>query len=294
MPVTARQRDLVFGSELKSLGVDYITLTQKRGEFATALHSLCLPLLQQESDRGNRVKSWSMYEYSGYSCGSVQVGTRGDGEIARLSGEQARSNWTMLFPFASNCSRIDVQVTIFFPRESKLVLRSLWRSVRKHRPTVGKRPLATLIESTDGSWTIYSGKRTSDQMGRIYDKGLETKSKLLDGCIRFEAEMKGDSAVSLSRRLYLAVDRPATITGEVSGFLEKRGVPPAFFCSLPQGHLLSASSRSSPTVADDARSLAWLGKYVRPSVERLILRGHYDSVLESLGLGPDGPKSASD
>lgn len=291
MAPTSRQRALTFGAELKSLGVDYITVTQKTGESKTRLHELCLPLLQQESDRGNRVRSWTMYDYSGYSCGSVQVGSRGDGEIARLSGHQASQHWTMLLPFASNCSRIDIQVTVFYPRESKLVLKSLWRVMRKHRPAVGKVPLATLIESTDGSWTIYTGKRTSEHMGRIYDKGAETRSKLLEGCIRFENEMKGDAAVSLSRRLYLAVDRPGATASGVSRFFQGRGVPSCFFDSILQADLLPATRPGPESLADDARALQWLGKFVRPTVERLISRGKEQDVLVALGLDHDGPSN---
>jgi hypothetical protein len=284
MTATARQKSLAVGSELRGLGVDYITLTQKAGTSKTKLHELCLPLLRAESDRGNRVRQWSMYQYVGYSCGPIQVGSRADGEIARLSGAHAFEHWTTLYPFASNCSRIDVQLTIFFPQDSLKVLHSLWSSIRRHRPAVGKAPLATFIQCTNGAWTIYSGQRSTERMGRIYDKGVESGDPDLQGCVRFEAEMKGSAAAGVSRQIYTAEDRNAQIATEVSGFLGDRGVPGCFLEVVSQLQLLSHWS-PVPQIADDCRTLSWLAGSVRPSIQRLVERGRYQDVVEALGLG---------
>lgn len=81
----------------------------------------------------------------------------------------------------------------------------------KHGRFVGQYHQWSINEShsTDGSMTgctVYLGSRTSSFFGRIYDKLLETKSKLPDNSYvpattRFELEIKHDQAEQVFKRL---------------------------------------------------------------------------------------------
>lgn len=271
-------------AELISLGIDWITLTQRRGDEITPLHRLAEPILAMERTDGNYIRPWASYGYEGFHCGQVDVGSRHDGEIARLSGGRAHESWTMLFPFSSSCSRIDLQMTIRYRDEVRKVLARAYRAAKRHRPDCGKPAIVTLLSSTDGSCTIYLGKRSSNQMGRIYDKGVQSRLEVFSGCVRFEVEYKGPLARSVARWLYHHPSRVDGILGQCSQFFSSRGVSSRITSIDRQVPLPSYVLDGCQAPADDAKSLRWLHASVSPTVARLVHDGKLDQVLDALGL----------
>lgn len=269
---------------LVDLGVDWLTVTQKSGPHREYLRSLGEDLLAAERSHGGYIRAWSSYGYEGLHCGRVDCGTRHDGTILRLSSGAASKHWRHAYRLASGCSRIDLQLTFRVLRGPTKEIRSLHRKARRHRPKVGKAPVVTMLSGTDGACTLYLGKRTSDVFGRCYDKAAESKLECFSNCVRFETEFKGRMARAVVHTLFGSGNESAYIAARVSGFFSNRGASSRAFHSLPQGYLLQGKSHDLGFVSDESRSLAWLDKTVRPTVERLIEYNHLNEVLAALGL----------
>lgn len=108
--------------------------------------------------------------------------------MCQVSGAAAQHFWDVyttahpdLFSARMRCTRLDLQRTIPAPADEKLVGRIY--------VAVPDEIYHSRIVGSDGTWTVYIGKRTGDRMARIY-------LKLLDGerWLRCEYELKGSVA----------------------------------------------------------------------------------------------------
>jgi len=279
---------------LISLGVDWITVSQHSGWPGPAFTEIGGPILAEEQSLGNRLKPWSSCGYEGYHCGQCDLGTRADGQLIRLSGERAFNDWRRVLKHASGCSRLDLQATIHVGTSVASEVMRVYRQARSYRPKIGKPAIISLLTSTDGSRTVYLGKRSSAQMGRVYDKFLESGNPAYQDCIRFEVEFKKRRARGIAFYLFSCPDERGAMAAELSGFFSERGVSSRLFRSFGQLLLLRLRIDSSPFATDDSRSLRWLESSVRKTVEHLVGSGLVKETLDALGLsdyavpGPDG------
>jgi len=108
--------------------------------------------------------------------------------MMQISGSAASELWPLFTPDPQldRCTRIDLQRTIPYDGDPKpseiydLIPPSVYHS---------------RIIGSDGTWTVYIGKRTSDRMVRIYVKLLDRPY------LRVEYELKGDLATTVADNL---------------------------------------------------------------------------------------------
>lgn len=278
---------MVHGPEatLHSLCCDYVTCTAKEKESSERLHYRGSMLFRVQADCGNKSKPWSMKGFSGYQCGSVQVGTRGEEVIVRLSSDSANNAWKQVVHEAENVSRFDLEATIAFgDKVSRRIDRyrscarrdsTRWRDKRRVR----------WVQEHHGGYTLYLGDRKSNVFGRIYDKGSESKLDQHAGCIRFEAQFQKKLARFIAKECCELSSPKLRFAAYLQQFFSGRGI------HLEVPYTDGATYCCSRPRSDADKNLEWLAKAVQPCVRRLIDCGRGEEVLIALGL-VDGPQSS--
>lgn len=270
---------------LVCIGVDWLTCSFRPGYSQEWLEVTSERLLSAERARGNFVRRWSNMGYEGFKCGQVQIGTRPDGALFRVSGHAAGREWRYLVRSCDNVSRLDLQFTTRDGMEPWKRIAKHFAEARRWKKKRGHGPSLTFIRNDVDGYTCYFGKRVSDRYGRIYDKGRESKLPEFDGCVRYELELKAVAACRMAKFLTCCSDVDQVTASQVGLYFRERGV------HLPASVATRLEMTSSPmlpelpeAVADISKKLLWLETQVQPTVERLISAGHYASVLKVLQL----------
>lgn len=257
-----------------SVGVDYLTCTFQGKKEAKYGATKAFDLLETEMGRGNFRKPWAMSGFNGFAAGSVQVGEREGDVLVRISSHVAADHWRDIAERATNCSRIDYQVTTRNGRDPARRIKSHWKEARKFKQA-GKSKAAVAAFFGDGICpTLYLGRRVSNRFGRIYDKEKESGDDRWNGCVRYEVEFKNEAAHSMMCTLLAQPDPALSVAANCLQMFQDRGIHLTWFL---QG-VGNYSCIAPPN--DVMRRLQWLQTQVKPSV----------ALLFSLGLGPEVEK----
>jgi DNA relaxase NicK len=120
------------------------------------------------------------------------------------------------------------------------------------------------------------GSRSSEKFGRIYDKGAESSLDVMQGCVRYELELKGDTAFAQIKQLATSRVVQDAIAGKVQKFIRDRlGV--SSFARVNVETLVCP-----PRACDQLRSLEWIQVSVSPTIKRLIESGHAVALFDCL------------
>lgn len=260
--------------------VDWITCTAATKDAQEQLWNVGQHVLHRNELEGEHATRWHANGYEGWTNGSVSLGARPDGCILRISGEQARYEWRECFRAAENVSRLDLAVDCELDCPVTSVSRDIYRNVRHVRPPNGRPPTRRLIVSGDGGSTAYIGSRVSEQFGRVYDKGIESKSAAAGKWWRFEVEYKGSQAFAHSQRLTSTDDHRVLCCATVASWFRARAN-----YSYSSASVTLSILRSKERTTDE-RKLSWLASAVRPTAQYLVERYGVDRVLAALGFPP--------
>lgn len=282
------------GVQLVDMGVDWLTVTASDPMKGTRLGQFAVEKMRDQLAEGDRQKPWGMAGYNGWSVGSVQTGEREDSIIVRLGSLLAKSNWRMFYQTSDSCSRLDCQYTLRSTIEPKKLIQKHYRSATAHHKKDKRPGTVSLFTSSDGSSTLYLGKRTSEQFGRIYDKGAESGLPEYEGAIRYEVEFKGMRARQVAELLYSSQQELLDVSVRVSTFFTARGVCPQIPTIDVRGRPLPANfcfpSGLAPIgrkLTDRDRRLQWIAKSVAPFATELVSEGKGEMLLTALGLSVD-------
>jgi hypothetical protein len=301
-------------------GVDYITVSGMGGARSLEMYESTYQLLQERLYEGDEKRPWGLGGFKGWSCGHVQLGTRGREVLVRLGGEMAHAHWRKLYGLSDNCSRIDCQVTINNGDPPHRLIRRLYVRAKKVAAARADLGDVSILETTKGASTIYFNKRSSDRFGRIYDKGAESKLPAYQGAVRWEVEFKNKTAKRVSYQCSLTEFEAPVCLAHVAQFMSKRNSlwkfdptsdPNALVCAQSIGFAIQTSppaplyrvpisalecgpgSTKLPfvmdapsTVSDCSRQIQWLKTSVKRTVGTLMDRGFVDETLAALGLWP--------
>jgi hypothetical protein len=259
-------------------GVDWITCTALDPHNANLLEARALRLLRKAERSGEEKHPWAMSGFAGECCAGVQMGYREHSVICRLSGETAHENWRVVHDASDNTSRLDVQVTVRFECEVQPLIHRHFKEASAFSRKQARGPKVSVYSSSDDSTTLYLGDRSSDKFGRCYNKAKESKLDHYIKSLRYEVELKNDTARLCARQLSVDSNPRLWVRRFVFTFFSKRG------CRLnwaSDGTETLCVPRSRSTVI---KQLDWLRSNVRGSVQFLKERGYEREVLEALGL----------
>lgn len=260
-------------------GVDYITCTARSPARMAALMYLGSDLLKQEMEVGGVFKPWFFKGYAGSACGQIQAGYKPAGVVVRASGAAARECAPELIECAENVSRLDLQLTVMSSQCGDDHAKNLHAALSAAPRARGRRLERTLITSTYTGDTLYLGKGSSDQYGRIYNKSAEEKVKESPPRWRYEVEFKRGYAKAAAEA-FSASDKSADwCAGRVSRWFADRGARP------PGSTVPTGAIRSAPRgTAEEARRLEWLKRAVRPALCDLAQKYGWPDMLALLGV----------
>lgn len=264
--------------EILDAGCDWITATTKQVNQSASLSLWASQVFKHQRAVGNVPRAWGMAGFSGFACGQIQLGMRGDEFMVRLSGQLAQSNWKELYKRSESITRFDVQVTHRDNRDPRRRIRTHYRQALSHSSKMKRGPYVTLITGNDGSDTLYLGRRTSNVYGRVYNKGVESGDPHFARAVRFEVEFKDNLAMLVARDMAYAGGFVPYAVARTKTFLESRGLSSTFL-----GDPLSRI-RVSSTPTDLERKLEWLRKSCRKSIHAILEKNMGDQLLAALGL----------
>jgi len=269
-------------TEIIDTGIDFSTFTFSDPKNAEIAVSKAAILLQSEQVSGNDKRLWHQYGYEGFSCGGVRLASRADSVLVSLSGASAQQHWQKFLPLASNCSRLDLQITGRFEiSSSTMIARHYKAAARRNRSGKCKRKV-TLLRATDDSATIYVGSRFSDYFGRVYQKDRESGLEHYQNAIRYELEVKGKSALPLAKHIIGHSSPQVETVSLIRHWFNVAGI----VLELPE-QFHNSFIRISTSLPDDIKSLEWLTRDVKPTVQKLIRNGKLSMVLSALGLSDE-------
>lgn len=245
-------------------------------------------IVAHQRARGNEERTWGMAGFSGFKCGQVEYGVRGDEFIVRLMSEAAALSWRRCYELADSITRLDVQTSVEMHKDCQPLVWSYYRRANRKSAKKKRGPLNHVILGNDGGATLYCGERTSNRFGRCYAKGPQSGDAWYKTVLRFEVQYNSRLAKLVSRQLARAKSPLDFAHGRAVRFFEER------IGQLPvrTEHIYNDSC---PREASDCdKKLLWLAKAVSPSVQFLLRSGRRDETLRALGIEVGGPSVRSE
>lgn len=264
---------------ITSAGVDYFTATTRDDYVFDKWYNDWHEALERRDVPKVAIEPWGNRYYNGYQYEGSMLGVSESlGYIFIAKGANAKYWWSKMMPRKGRVTRIDAQVTCLFERPDPD-----WAARLYERAKSNKARSSQMIQNSRGGTTVYIGSRQSDQFGRLYDKGVQSKlfgpGKLWRYETQFGKPRSGAFADSLYDAWQAGRDTEKEIVGLVYRWWQSRGVTTPFFES---GGSLVAEVEKTITTVD--RRLDWLRSQIAPTVNRLIAQGHGKETLEALGL----------
>jgi len=264
--------------KLAYAAVDWLSCTSTTPDASHSLWNLALRLQPQRLPESEQPTRWHAHGYDGWSLTGLAVGARVDGVLLRLSGEQSANNWREAVSTADNVTRLDLAVDFESENPVTGVALDVYRQTSHRRSRTGRPATRSVHISSDGGQTAYVGSRASEQMGRVYDKGVEQRTHAPGLKWRFELELKKESALAAAKALVAAVDDRAELITTTLGWFRARGVRiPKVWPSFEVRNLKLAVPRPD-------RRIEWVARCVRPTVLDLTDTLGRERMLGVLGL----------
>lgn len=263
-----------------SAGIDYLTVTTYDKKTAMGWYRMYQEykeLLAKEHGNPGE-KKWKALGYDGLSLEGIRMGGDGkEGVIVILSGETSKDLWKQFLPATGNVTRIDLAVTVTIGFEFKDLARKYYEGVGEQEETNRS---YSLIQNSKGGQTLYVGSRSSDQFGRVYDKGVQSGVYQEGFKWRYEVEYKKPRAQGVAKALSSFETQDANkLIAEVHNWFDYRGIKP-IFRSSGDGIRIQLEAK----VTTDDKKLNWLRTQVKPSIEYLLSRGRGTEALVAIGL----------
>lgn len=260
-----------------SAGVDYVTMTLTDdspcyGEW----RALCNQELENIAKEGNKVEERALMGYYGFSVANCFVGTLDGRTMASFQGHYADHMFYHCYREDANYSRIDLQFTMTLKvMDSDLGRKHDDEAVNhvKSLPAGTKRNIRRM-SGIDGGYTLYIGAASSKQMGRIYNKEVQSEDIEFTRSWRYEVVLRDGLCDAYRRDVFSAgMHDRGTILAAIHAWYTIRGVNLSFI--VPEREYVAKPVKSVPS--DDDRKLKWLRDQVVPTVNYLAKRGYeYD------------------
>lgn len=267
--------------------VDWLTVSAHGSNAAQNMLDLARGLAENERQRGNRRRSWQLMGYQGHHVGAVEYGQRdANSTVLRLIGDAASQYYDVAMSVADTVTRLDIAATARLSPPDPQVGRNAYALAEMYHKEHPKAARPSFVGDSDGGFTCYIGKRTSDTFFRIYNKEAEARAQDDDAgvdryrsCWRFELEAKATVAARLAQVVADREDRAGYIRDYIVSFLEAHGVVPPFLVGQPVA--LQPGFRRR---ADAESRLRHLSRNVKPTIDWLRDNGKLDAARRALGL----------
>jgi len=262
-----------------AVGCDWITLTTPKDDAGFALYDIAN---RYWDNTGAQAVDWSNKWYTGRSGNGLSWGIGQNGYVLISSGEAVPSVWIDGILTRSRVTRLDLQVTVKLPVADPGLPAKWYDAVVEQG--LHKRRMYGIIKNSKGGQTLYAGSRNSDQYGRFYDKGVESKRGRPGTVYRYEIELKkprsGTFAAAIVEDLIDGTFPAKDVAFYIYNWWVERGVTPLF--SPTNGRNIVTFATRLET--DTEKKLHWIRTQVAPTVSKLLDRVGKDDVYAALGI----------
>lgn len=266
-------------SQVLSSGVDWITVTYPSYELPEFVQDVCFITLERLVAEGSKPYLQSLYGYSGTKIGQLFFGTGKSGSIVQVSGNLADKLWVQLSGNNGKCTRIDLRVDVLLGIDTPtLALRHAEES-RVYRDANKKNWKIRYIDGYGAGDTTYTGSFQSLSFGRVYDKWRESKLDQYRNVWRYEVVYRKDYANSIFTQLQNASSWRKSSGDTIHQYFSSRGIVPLY--NVIEPNALVPTSQEIPA---DSKRLQWLEDTVKPMIQGLAARGHFDAVKRIIDL----------
>lgn len=272
-------------------GVDYYTATSRSTDAGDSWFSIWNTYRLQVSGEGEKLNTFMRHSYKCSSIGGLTFGKSDEfGYMIVASSDVAATTWQKVLPKARNITRLDLQYTFIgegskSPRGEKESYKSLGPIMREYvalkESDFVRGRVFDCRENSKGGETLYVGSRNSEQMGRFYNKSVESGLDV-SNVYRMEVEFKKPRSMAVYKDMYKDLSstrpRPTYIRDVVCSWFEKRGVLPdnMFFRVEPV--------QVAKVISSDDKKLKWLRTSIAPTLSDLADRGKLKEIAEALDL----------
>lgn len=261
-------------------GVDWITMTTKEEKYGRKWWDIYAAYRKQKEIEGGKAQQFHNGWYAGERIEKLRWGHNPNiGYIMVASGRDAERLYQRFQPTKSKVTRLDLCFDFIFSDKQNLA-EKLYKGLQEG--VKNRQRKSSLFRNSSGGATLYIGSRQSDQFGRLYDKGVQSKTNVPGKHWRAEVEYKKPRSGNINRSLYEVSrdDRENKICDTVAEWFADRNAE--LFPSRGTFNTLHYSVEARQTTAD--RKLAWLRTQVAPSVRQLVEAGYGREVLDNLLL----------
>ena len=224
-------------------------------------------------------KTFRALGYEGQQADHVAWGRRGDGGMLQMAGHVAQEFGPLVMASVGRVTRVDLQTTVEFFEQNLDIPASVVEQLSLFSGDREKQVYYARITNSLMGQTVYVNRRTSDQFGRIYDKGVQADTQPPGFVWRYEVELKGKPAREASISLKKADFDPHWIEAFVYQWFSKRGVIPRW-----ETGKVSIIIERETVVSDDLKTISWLHRCVSPVIRRLAEQGKLDLASEAIGF----------
>lgn len=195
-----------------------------------------------------------------------------------LSGPESTPLALDAIPYASNVSRIDLQTTVFTEGEEVCLSRDEWNRLKATRDGAGPSYEMNLrVRHPDGE-TLYLNSPRGDSLGRLYDKGSESRCAAPGLVWRYEVQWRRKLARQVARVVDQAESLQACASSLVHAWYTRKGVEPRYQPILSDLAGQWIPPRAKPDV------LVWFEKYLSVTLRNAIARHGLPAVVAALKL----------
>lgn len=259
-------------------GIDWLTCTAKNGSPALALERVADEEVASNRRSGVSPTSQSWLGFEGYKLEGLFFGRREHDVMLCLSGPLSNDLASPAIAASSNVSRMDLQVTIYTEGEERTLAQDTWTHLKSVPKGEGRPRSFSMIVGHPAGQTFYLNARSSDNFGRIYDKGVESKMGPAGLLWRYEVEFKRKVAKHESGNLPPQDQLCSYVTDRVHRWMTERNAQPPF---TPSESYAAVGNR---LLALDTDVLTWFRKSLRVTIANQVKKHGLAVVLESLGL----------
>lgn len=259
--------------------IDWLTMTVRQPEARQRASALAATMFQEATEGGERVRAFSALGYRGHTIGGFSWGARPQDDICVLRGDFADRNWWAFSAYARQVSRVDLAVTCKLRSpDAGVAFReySAICDVEKSRSLPRNYSLMTNLKGGD---TLYVGKRSSVEFGRLYDKSAESGKGAIGSAWRYEVEIKKPKAKPAIEALRQEQDIRPGVEAYVWNWFFDRLCTPVY---NPRGSAIVVERNAK--ISSVEVTLSWLRGQVKPAIIRLLEEGNGKGVTEALQL----------
>lgn len=262
--------------------VDWVTATTQNSRTGHYWMSL---FHQHRNEYPGETRKWKAHGFAGLQHEKLIWAQReSDGRFMIVAQSDAAGEyWVKLRTSGTKVTRVDLAVDCWLPEEKPGLAGEAYEKLRQ---TDGdnKRLGYSYITNTRHGETLYVGSRTSQQFGRLYDKGIQQGSCPPGQWFRYEVEFKRPMADEVYGWLNDKIDNKTLvgcwIAGAVRQWFCARDVEPVYDSDQADLHLI----RPVAAVTSTERKLIWLQDQVKPTVAKLFQLGLGERAIVALGL----------